>query len=142
MIYLLILFLADFFVSLKVGIEIGYLWSVVWILLSALLGVALLRFSPYAIMGSVSTFSFGLFDAREAHNAAFSYLGGSIMLIVPGVLSDLLGLLLLLYTLYLHLSATIRQKRGDSQFANYEGGDENVIDVEIVDDCRDDDTAL
>jgi UPF0716 family protein affecting phage T7 exclusion len=92
-------------------------------------------------MGSVSTFNFGLFDAREAHSAAFAYLAGSILLIVPGVLTDLLGCAFLFYTLYLHLFATMRQKRGDSHFTKHEG-DENVIDVEIVDDCCDDDGAL
>ena len=137
----MILFLAfvmlDFFVSLRVGISIGYLASVAWIVLSALLGGVLLRLSPYALINNFQTFNFGKFSLRDMHNAGMAYLGGSILLIIPGVLSDLLGVSLFAYLLYLHLFATIRPEKAngghDACGSQNIKGEYDVIDVEIVD---------
>ncbi|WP_456432028.1 FxsA family protein [Nitratifractor sp.] len=130
MIYLLLFFFAELFVSLKVGIVIGFGWSVVWIVGTMLLGGLLLRFSPYALMQTFQYFDFGRLGLRDVHNAAMAYLAGAILLIVPGVLSDLIGAALLLYALYLHLLATMGPKTPkDHHFQ----GEDDVIDVEIVD---------
>ncbi len=134
MLILLLLFFAELFVSLRVGIAIGFGWSVVWILSTMILGGLLLRLSPYALMNNFQTFNFGRFDVRDVHNASMAYLLGAILLIIPGVLTDLLGLALLGYTLYLHLFATIRPKSKTNHFDPFaQEGDTDVIDVEIID---------
>ena len=140
MIFVLLLFFSDLFVSLKVGITIGFGWSVLWIVGSMLAGGVLLRLSPYALMGNIQQFGTGRFSINDTHNASFSYMFGAIFLIIPGVLTDLAGLVLLLYTLYLHLFATMRPKQSGHQQME---GEENVIDVEIVDEYHscDSDTA-
>jgi UPF0716 family protein affecting phage T7 exclusion len=131
MLLFVLLVMADFFISLKVGIEIGYLASVVWIVSSAIVGIVLLRLSPYALISNFQSFNFGEFDIRDVHNASMAYLLGAVLLIVPGVLSDFAGIALLAYTLYLHLFAKMRHnERKDRE--KFEGVD-NVIDVEIVD---------
>ncbi len=138
MILLFLIFLmTDFFVSLKVGIEIGYLNSVLWIIGSAILGGILLRLSPYALMSSFQSLSFGEFDIHDVQNASLSYLIGSILLIIPGVLSDTIGLGLVMFSLYLHLFAKIRPKKYNNfQNFNQNQGEENeIIDVEIIDKC-------
>ncbi|ADV46162.1 FxsA family protein [Nitratifractor salsuginis] len=132
MLYLLILFFAELFVSLKVGTVIGFGWSVVWILSTMILGALLLKLSPYALWNNFQTFNFGKFDLRDVHNASIAYMAGAILLIIPGVLTDLIGIALLLYTLYLHLFARIRPKQQTPHDPFYEG-DNNVIDVEIID---------
>jgi len=134
MIFFVLLFFAELFVSLRVGIAIGFGWSVVWILATMIVGGLLLRLSPYALMNNFQTFNFGQFDIRDVHNASMAYLLGAILLIVPGVLTDLIGVALLGYTLYLHLFATIRPKRNlyREPFENHEG-EHDVIDVEILD---------
>jgi UPF0716 family protein affecting phage T7 exclusion len=133
MIFLVLLFFAELFVSLKVGITIGFGWSVVWILATMVIGGLLLRLSPYALISNFQTFNFGRFDVRDVQNASMAYLLGSILLIVPGVLTDLIGLGLLAYTLYLHMFATIRPKRNPQHYDPFNKGEEDVIDVEIVD---------
>ena len=130
-----ILFFAELFLSIKVGIEIGFLWSVVWIFVTIIIGFMLLRGSSYNLFYSSQNFAFGKFDIKELYNSSMSYIFGAILLIIPGVLTDLIGLFLLMYVLYLHLFVTISQKNSttnSSKFENYEG-DINVIDTEIID---------
>ena len=135
MLYLLLLFFAELFVSLKVGILIGFGWSVIWILFTMVLGGLLLRLSPYALMSNFQSFNFGRFDVRDVHNASMAYLLGAILLIIPGVLTDMIGAGLLLYTLYLHLFATMRPTHRTEYKDHFtDEGEPNVIDVEIVDD--------
>ncbi|WP_292657419.1 FxsA family protein [Nitratifractor sp.] len=133
MIFVLLFFFAELFVSLKVGIAIGFGWSVVWILSTMAIGGILLRLSPYALWNNFQTFNFGRFDVRNVHNASMAYLMGAILLIIPGVLTDLIGAGLLLYTLYLHLFARIRPTPHNKAYDPFSEGDNNVIDVEIID---------
>lgn len=133
MLFVALLFFAELFISLKVGIAIGFGWSVIWIFATMIVGGLLLRLSPYALMSNFQTFNFGQFDIRDVHNASMAYLLGAILLIIPGVLTDLIGTGLLGYTLYLHLFATIRPKRTPQNFDPFNEGDNDVIDVEIVD---------
>ena len=135
MLFLLIfLFFAELFVSLKVGLIIGFGWSVVWIVVSSIIGVLLLRLSPYALWSNFQSFNFGNFDIQDVHNASIAYLIGSILLIIPGVLTDILGVALLLYVLYLHLFARIKPsiKQENNNFKQQEG-ETDVIDVKIID---------
>jgi len=124
------LFFAELLVSLKVGLIIGFGWSVVWILVSAALGGILIQLSPYALMHTFNTMNLQDFSKmRNAQNAALAYLFAAILLIIPGVLTDTLGILMLLYSLYLRLFATMRP---NTKF-NPNQGDDDVIDVEIID---------
>ena len=132
MLFLLLFFLAELFVSLKVGIVIGFGWSVFWILSTMILGALLLRLSPYALWSNFQTFNFGHFDINDLQGASMAYMIAAILLIIPGVLSDILGAGLLIYTLYLHLFARIKNKQKRSLDPFYEG-ENNVIDVEIID---------
>ena len=123
------LFFGELLASLKVGLLIGFGWSVVWIIASALTGTLLIRLSPYALMHAFNTMSFQGFDPRSMHNVALAYLFGAILLIVPGVLSDGIGAVLLLYALYLRLFGRMR-----TTTQNPTQGDNDVIDVEIIHD--------
>ena len=142
--FVLIFFMIDFFVSLKVGIEIGYLNSVLWIIGSAILGVVLLRLSPYALMSTLNSFSFGEFDINDVKNASLAYIVGSILLIIPGVLTDAIGLGLVLFSIYLHLFAKIRPKyqRDFGNFKQHQGEINEVIDVEIIEQCDSNNTTI
>ncbi len=67
---------------------------------------------------------------QSFQNASTAYLLGAILLIIPGVLTDFLGLLSLSYTLYLQFVAKITPEQ--TKFDKNKG-DDNVIDVEIID---------
>ena len=130
MIFLLVPFLiAELILSLKVVETIGALWSVVWIIGTMFAGVVLLKNSQYAIFGSLNEVSKGKLDLQSFQNASMAYMLGSILLIIPGILSDTFGVMALLYTLYLRFVAKITPEKPDFN----QEGDNDVIDVEVID---------
>ena len=123
--------LIELYVSLKMGESIGFLWSVIWIVGSFMLGMVLLQKSQQTMMGNMNAMKQGKIDMRKFQNAGMSYFIGSILLIVPGVFSDFLGVLALIYTFYLQFVAKITPEQTNNNFKKQ--GDDNVIDVEIID---------
>ena len=81
-------FLIELYLSLKTGETIGFFWSVVWIIASAVLGMILLQNSPHAIMGQMQSVQRGKLDLKKFQDASMAYFIGSILLIIPGVFSD------------------------------------------------------
>ncbi|MBT8344589.1 MAG: FxsA family protein [Sulfurovum sp.] len=131
MIFLVIpFFLIELYLSLKTGETIGFFWSVVWIVLSFALGMILLQKSSQTMMGNMQSMRQGKLDMRRFQNASMFYFVGAILLIIPGVFSDFLGVLALFYTVYLQFIAKITPER-KTHFTKQ--GDDNVIDVEIID---------
>ncbi len=130
MIFLVIPFLiAELILSLKVVESIGAMWSVVWILGTIFIGISLLKNSQHAIMGSFNAVSTGKLDLRNFQNASMAYMFGALLLIVPGILSDTLGVLALCYTLYLRFVAKMTPEKPNFN----QKGDHDVIDVEVID---------
>jgi UPF0716 family protein affecting phage T7 exclusion len=70
---------------------------------------------------------------KTFHDSATAYFLGAILLIIPGVFSDILGLISLLYTFYLQLGGTIPSSKNKTNINNLnKQGDDDVIDVEII----------
>ena len=131
MIFLIIPFaLIELYLSLKTGETIGFFWSVVWIVLSFALGMMLLQKSSQTMMGNMQSMRQGKLDLRRFQNVSMAYFIGAILLIIPGVFSDFLGIIALFYTLYLQFVAKITPER-TTHFTKQ--GDDDVIDVEIID---------
>jgi UPF0716 protein FxsA len=135
MLFLLGYFIIELLASIKLGITIGFGWSVVWVVATSMIGAILLRLSPYAIMDSFNTIAMKRFDILNAQNAAISYVLGAILLIIPGVFSDILGIILLGYTIYLRLFTKMPKKQ------QFKEGDDDVIDVEIIDSSSSNDST-
>lgn len=130
MIFLVIpFFIAELILSLKVVESIGALWSVAWILGTIFIGSALLKNTQHAILGSMASVSKGKLGLQNFQNANLSYLLGAILLIIPGILSDVLGVIALCYTLYLRFVAKITPEKPNFN----QKGDTDVIDVEVID---------
>ncbi len=129
MLVLVVYFIIELLASIKLGITIGFGWSVVWVIATSMLGALLLKLSPYAIMDSFNNIGSKKFNIISAQNAAISYMLGAILLIIPGVFSDILGIILLGYTIYLRMFAKITPNEN----IKYKKGDDDVIDVEIID---------
>jgi len=123
-------FLIELYLSLKTGETIGFFWSVVWIMLSFMVGMILLQKSQHTMMGNMQSVKLGKLDMRKFQNASMSYFVGAILLIIPGVFSDFLGVVALIYTVYLQFIVKITPEQ-PTQFTKQ--GDDNVIDVEIID---------
>ncbi|MEA2047885.1 MAG: FxsA family protein [Campylobacterota bacterium] len=131
MIFLLIPFaLIELYLSLKTGETIGFLWSVIWIILSFMAGMMLFKQSSQTMMGNMQSMKMGKLDFKRFQNVSMSYFVGAILLIIPGVFSDFLGVIALFYTLYLQFIVKITPE----QTTHYKTqGDDDVIDVEIID---------
>ena len=127
--------LLELFFSLKMGENIGFMWSALWIVVSMMLGVRLLQSSSLSMMGNINAVRSGKLSMKNFQNAATAYLVAAVLLIIPGVLSDFLGIVALLYTFYLQFVAKITPKSENNNFKDInlnKKGDDNVIDVEII----------
>ncbi len=88
MIYVLLFFIIEILVSIKVGIAIGFGWSALWVIATSVLGIGLLKLSPYAVLGSFERIAAKSLIFVSAQNAALAYILGAILLIIPGIFSD------------------------------------------------------
>jgi len=131
MILLFPLFILELIISIQMGISIGVGYSLLWILGSMFIGVVLIKNSHIALSSGADQIFTGKLSIQKFHNSALSYLAGSIFLFIPGVLSDTFGLILLIYTLYLHFIAKITPENRNNQF-NTNKENDDVIDVEVI----------
>ena len=133
MIYVLFFFIFELFLSLEVGSNIGFLWSVIWIVSTFIIGMGLIQNAHTTIKANMQNLSAGKLNMKTFHDSATSYFLGAILLMIPGVFSDILGLISLLYTFYLQLGGTIANSKNKTNINNSnKQGDNDVIDVEII----------
>jgi len=132
MIFLLVpFFFIELYLSLKTGEVIGFAWSAIWIMGSFMFGMALLKRSSFTMMSNMHNLKQGKLDMRRFQNASMSYFVAAILLMIPGVFSDFLGLVALFYTFYLQFVAKITPEQQNNNFQTQ--GEDDVIDVEIID---------
>ncbi|NEW60704.1 FxsA family protein, partial [Sulfurovum sp. bin170] len=86
-------FFLELYFSLAVGSNIGFMSSVIWILLSFMIGMGLLKNAHLSILKNMQSVSLGKLNVKSFHDASTSYFLGAILLIIPGVFSDFLGLI-------------------------------------------------
>jgi UPF0716 protein FxsA len=86
----------EVFVFVEVGLAIGWLWAIVLLLGTSLLGVWVVRIQGRSAIERVSrAASAHQRPARAAVDGALGFLGG-VLLVVPGFVTDALGALLVL----------------------------------------------
>ncbi len=133
MIFIIPYFFLELYFSLAVGSQIGFLGSVIWIFSTFIIGIGLLKNAHLSIMKSFSSLSTGRLNGKSFHDSATAYLLGAILLIIPGVFSDFLGVIAILYSFFLQLGGTIPSVKNKINMKNSnKQGDDNVIDVEII----------
>ncbi|SFV55012.1 hypothetical protein MNB_SV-13-488 [hydrothermal vent metagenome] len=130
MILLIPYFLLELYFSLAVGSSIGFLGSVLWIFITFIIGMGLIQNSAMTIQKSMTKLAVGKLNMKTFHDSATSYFLGALLLMIPGVFSDILGVIALLYTFYLQLGGTISNSKNKTNINKQ--GDTDVIDVEII----------
>ncbi|MDD5405743.1 MAG: FxsA family protein [Sulfurovaceae bacterium] len=123
-----VLFVAEIYISWYFASIIGFWWSIAWIFGTMMLGTALLKRTHIAIAASMQSLFVSGGNLNTLYRQNISYIMGAILLIIPGIISDAFGILLLVYAFYLQTIGTIPHK------TNYEQnkGNDDVIDAEII----------
>ncbi len=102
-------------------------WVSLFIISMMFFGAFLLkRFQIFLSTSTQLSFLYGI-DFKNIFNQNLLYIISSILFIIPGVLSDFIGIMLILFVLYLQLTGKISQNK------NIFEGEEDVIDAEIID---------
>ncbi len=127
--WLLPIFLAaEIYTSWYTASIIGIWWSIVWIFGMIIIGVALLKRTHIAIALSFQSFLASGMSINALYRQNIAYIMGAVLLIVPGMLSDMAGFLVLFYAFYLQTIGTISPK---TNLKSNKGSDD-VIDAEII----------
>lgn len=127
--WLLPIFLvAEIYTSWYVASIIGIWWSIAWIFGMMIIGVALLKRTHIAIALSFQSFLASDISINALYRQNIAYIMGAVLLIIPGILSDIAGVLVLFYAFYLQTIGTISPK---ASFKPNKGSDD-VIDAEII----------
>lgn len=130
--WLFLLYLvSEVWVSLQVGELIGSLGLVLEILLSAMIGGSILMNFRYSLFETLRSLREGSISPAEFVSLNVGRMIGAILLILPGVLSDAVGLLLQAGFLKVALARLFSQ--GGS---SHEPRHERIIDVEVIEERK------
>lgn len=128
----LIYLFIEVYVTITIASEIGFLYTFLIILFSAVFGIVLIFNTPFKmaeimqnILGSASLVAFGIFT--------FLRIFAAFLLILPGFFGDIVGIILLVGS-FLFAPKQNKQDVVYSDEENHKHKKEEIIDVEIIDD--------
>lgn len=133
MIYFLIYLFAEVFLTIEIASKIGGLATFLEILGSGFLGIFILMNFRHALSENLDALRTRQIDMQGFSNRNIMGLLGAILLILPGFLSDLIGILMqfsLLGTLI--ISRFTRKYPTDNNYTQTTRKDDHVIDAEII----------
>ncbi len=135
MFYFLIYLFLEVLISTKISSYIGGLATFFEIIASAMLGIAILMNFGSTFMQNLRAVSLQRIDVKEFQRLNLFTIIGAILLILPGFLTDIIGILL-----QFSVVTSMFVNRYNVKSQNYKmedefrKKDEDVIDVEVVND--------
>ena len=137
MIYFLIYLFLEVVVSVNIASAIGGVWTFVELIASAALGFVVLANFKGTLAENIHALNHARIDPMEFQQLNLFTLLGAFLLILPGFLTDIIGLLLQWGVVTKMLvNRFVAQSQPHHTSNSSIKRDENVIDVEIVDDDR------
>lgn len=154
MVYIFLYLFLEVMVSTFFASMLGGLLTFIEIVLSAFIGIFLLRTFQFSIMESGQKLSRGEITQDEFITSNMSKAIGAVLLIVPGFFTDIIGIFLQfgILTVLLTKLFSFKPKQRDTQnqynssqfhyetYSNYQEPkrryDEEIIDVEVIDDNK------
>lgn len=153
MIYFLIYLFLEVMISSTIAGEVGGLMIFLELIISSVLGIFILQNFRFGLMDSVNKVRNGEMSQEEFVKGSIGKAIGAVLLIVPGLFTDILGLLLqfslftVIFTKIFKFKTTPRAtnntnySQSNYTYTNFntqnkKQGDEDVIDVEIIDDNK------
>jgi 2-isopropylmalate synthase/UPF0716 protein FxsA len=136
MIYFIVYLFLEVIVSVNISSAIGALATFIEIVLSALLGLVILVNFKSTLRENLSSLSQNYMDMREFNSLNLFTIIGAILLIIPGFLTDIVGVLLQfsVFTTMLTNRYSMRSSGHKKYTKNNIQKDIDVIDVEIISD--------
>jgi UPF0716 protein FxsA len=151
-VYFLLYLFCEVMVTSTIAGEIGGLATFIEIIISAIIGIFLLQNLKFSILEKVSTLRSGNITQEEFIKGSIGAAAGAILLIIPGFFTDILGILLQFSFFAVISSKFFKFKtKPKNSFSNQSHfsytsysnntqhktkGDDDVIDVEIIDDNK------
>ena len=139
MIYFFLYLFLEVMVSVQVGSVLGGIGTFLEIMASGLLGVALLLNVKTTMIESFKAMSNNCINMKQFQELNVFALLGAIFLILPGILSDTIGVLMqfsvftgLIMTRYSKKNGDCNEQQEMFNQNNPHKGDDNVIDVEVI----------
>ena len=130
MIYLLIYLFLEVVVTIEIATRIGGLSTFLEIVFSALLGIFILMNFRHTLAENVYALRMRQIDVQGFSNRNLMGLFGAVLLIIPGFLSDLIGIVMQ----FSLLSSLLINRFGRKYHTPSQPKDDHVIDAEIVSD--------
>jgi len=136
MIYFLLYLFLEVIVSVQISSAIGGLATFFEILLSAFVGISIVVNFRKNLVENMTAVSYNCIDLEQFQRLNLFTLIGAILLIVPGFLTDILGILLQfsVFTSMIVNRYNVKSGKCNSSFEekNHIKKDSDVIDVEII----------
>ena len=150
MIYFFVYLFLEVMISSTISGSIGGLNTFFEILLTAVIGISILKNFKHSLMESITKARSGKITQEEFIKANVGKAIGAVLLIIPGFFTDIIGVMLQFGFLVIIFSKIFKFKppidptstRHPNNFeydyskynnTNYKGKDDEIIDVEIVD---------
>jgi UPF0716 family protein affecting phage T7 exclusion len=136
MLYFLLYLLLETLVSVNISSAIGGFATFLEIVLSALLGIVLLVNFRATLGENIRAVSMNQIDLQEFQRLNIFALFGAVLLIIPGFLTDIIGVLLQ-FSVFTSMIVNRTHVKSESYKTPYNQTtiqkDSDVIDVEIID---------
>ena len=156
MIYFIIYLFLEVMISSSASSAIGGLNTFLWIVISAVIGISILKNFKYSLMENIQKARTGQITQEEFIKTNVGRAIGALLLIIPGFFTDMLGILLqfgLLVSIFskvFSFKTESKTQNRTSPYTNnfeYRGSnfnnttykgekDEEIIDVEVIDDSK------
>jgi len=131
----LIYFLAYMFLEILVSYEFAAFFTPLGlfleIIVSAFIGFYIIRTLPFSMQESMQKVMSRQIDEQEFISIGLFKFIGAILLIIPGVFTDILGVLMLIEPFARWIVHKFLSKR-KFEYKNYKDKNDDVIDVEII----------
>jgi len=137
MLYFLVYLFLEVLISVNISSAIGGLATFFEIVASAFIGISILVNFRKTLMENMAAVSLSCINLEEFQKLNLFTLFGAIFLILPGFLTDIIGVLLQFsaFTSMIVNRYNVKSGKCKPQFeTNIKSKDSNVIDVEIISD--------
>ncbi|MBA1432907.1 MAG: FxsA family protein [Epsilonproteobacteria bacterium] len=137
MLYFILYLFLEVLVSVQISSAIGGLATFFEILLSAFVGISILVNFRKTLVENMTAVSYNCIDLEEFQRLNLFTLIGAILLIIPGFLTDIIGILLQFsaFTSMIVNRYNVKSEKCNTSFEDENRNiqkDSDVIDVEII----------